>query len=575
MTDLQASQETQPPIIPPQILLYVALFGFVIALAVAFTEPTFTIVGAAGLGVGVMSLLGWAILNPTALREFLTGRALRYGGASVFVTVLVLTALVMLYIAIRSLGLQVDLTETQSFSLTTESAQAIEVLGADPNLPEIKLMAFYGNTSAGRRDRDTVLFDQYVSASNGKISYEFINPERAPEIAQQYEVTRDGQIAVVRLGEDGVPDLENRENVAILSQDALTNAVLRVASTGDFRAYFLSVDGGLTLDRTDTTLTAGLVSIRDQLVDRYKWTVEQIGVLDILGGEIDLQDAAADGVVLLIPGGTEPLNDEALAVITDFLDAGGDALIFADAGLSEDGVSLATADNFTAYLNENYGASFSRDIMLDPTQTLRGSPLSIFTRTADETHPITASLTGLNVGFIFNIAHPLNLAEAAPENVTVTPVVSSGSNAYLKPMADVIADNQAQAETDPTGVFPLAVAAENAETGSRVLLVGSTSVLLDRYAQFADVANLSLLFNGIVWATRFDEFFTGIQQVQRPVLAQDSPINATSAQLSTINFLTVIVLPFGVLLLGLFVWWTGRERAQDDPALPGSAQPEG
>lgn len=565
MTDTNLDpQETHDPIIPPQILLYVALFGFAVALAVAFTQPTFTIVGAGGLGIAVMSLLGYAILNPQSLRAFLTGRALRYGGTSLFVTILVLTALVMLYIAIRGRGWQTDITETQTFSLTEVSEGAIQALGADPNLPQVKLVAFYGNTSAGRRDRDTVLFDQYVNASNGKVSYEFINPEREPLISQQYEVTRDGQIAVVRLNEDGSPDLENKENIAVLSQDALTNAILRVASTGDFRAYFLGVEGGMELNRTENNLNTGLTGIRDELVDRFKWTVEQITVVDILSGTVDLQDAVADGIVLLVPGGTEPLNDEALAVVTDYLDAGGDALIFADAGITEDGISLATSDNFTAYLNENYGASFSRDIVLDPTQTLRGSPLSIFTDSMDTTHTVTARMAEGDISFVFNIAHPLNLTETAPENVTVTPIISSGPSSYIKSMADVLAENQAQTENDTAGSFPLAVAAENTATGSRVILVGSTSILLDRYSQFLGVGNLTLVFNSVVWATRFDEYFTGIQQVPRPVTEQSQPLNATTAELSTINFVTVIMIPFGILLIGLLVWWAGRERAQDD-----------
>lgn len=569
MTDTNLNpQETQDPIIPPQILLYVALFGFAVALAVAFTQPTFTIVGAGGLGIAVMSLLGYAILNPQSIRDFATGRALRYGGTSLFVTILVLTALVMLYIAIRGRGWQVDITETQTFSLTEVSQGAIEALGADPNLPQIKLVMFYGNTSAGRRDRDTVLFDQYVSASNGKVSYEFINPERDPLSAEQYGVTRDGQIAVVRLDDAGNPDIENQETVAVLSQDALTNAILRVASTGDFRAYFLGVEGGLELDRSETTLTSGLTNLRNELVDRFKWTVEQVSIVDVLSGAIDLQDAVADGIVLMIPGGTEPLDDESLSVITAYLDAGGDALIFADAGVTEDGVSLATSDNFTAYLNENYGASFSRDVVLDSTQTLRGSPLSIFTNTMDETHSVTASMAQNDVSFVFNIAHPLNLADSAPENVTVTPIISSGANSFIKTMTDLLAENQTQADTDPVGSFPLAVAAENTVTGSRVLLVGSTSILLDRYSQFLGVGNLTLVFNGVVWGTRFDEYFQGVQQVPRPVTAQSQPLNATTAQLSTINFITVIAIPFGILLLGLLVWWLGRERGQNEPEAP-------
>lgn len=553
--------QQQDPIIPPQMLLYIAVFGLVVALVVAFTQPTFSVVGVAGLGIALLSLIGWVILNPEGFRDFITGRNLRFGGTSVIVTILVLTALVALYTVIRGRNWRIDVTETDTYSLTEVSQQAVEALGADPSLPSVKLIGFYGNTQSGRRDRDTVLLDQYVAASNGKISYEFVNPERDIELTQQYGISRDGTIAVVRLDADGQPDIDNRETVAVLTQEALTNAILRVASTGDFRAYLLGVEGGIELSRTDTSLNAGFTTIRDELVDRYKWTVEQIGVLDILGNRAKLEDDAANGIVLVIPGGTAPLNEESFELITNYLDAGGDALIFADAGLDDNGLALATADNFTAYLNEHYGASFSRDVVLDPTQTLRGSPLSIYSRTFEAEHPITAAQRGRNIGFVFNIAHPLTVSDTPPDNVTVTPIISSSNAAFTKSVADIVAENTTQADSDPTGPFPLAVAAENTETGSRVLLVGSTSLLLDRYSQFLDVANFDVVFASVVWATRFDEHFTNIEQVPRAQRAQDLPISATSQDLSTINFITVIALPFGILALGLFVWWTGRERA--------------
>jgi hypothetical protein len=38
------------------------------------------------------------------------------------------------------------------------------------------------------------------------------------------------------------------------------------------------------------------------------------------------------------------------------------------------------------------------------------------------------------------------------------------------------------------------------------------------------------------------------------------PIFAQDGELRTINLLTIILLPFGVLGIGLLVWWRGRER---------------
>jgi len=73
------------------------------------------------------------------------------------------------------------------------------------------------------------------------------------------------------------------------------------------------------------------------------------------------------------------------------------------------------------------------------------------------------------------------------------------------------------------------------------------------------VSNLSVAFNAFVWATNFNDFFqrTTIVSDIRP---QDTPIFADAQTLRLINFVTIVLLPFGVLAAGAFVWWNGRER---------------
>src|SRR5690606_37404286 len=122
-----------------------------------------------------------------------------------------------------------------------ESREAIAGIGADPNFGTVNIIAFYGAAQAASRDRDELLFEDYQRTSAGKITYQFVDPDRNPTLAQQYEVTRPGQIAVVPQNADSTPNVENAEVVDFFSQDALTNAILRVSASGDFRAYFLNL----------------------------------------------------------------------------------------------------------------------------------------------------------------------------------------------------------------------------------------------------------------------------------------------------------------------------------------------
>ena len=96
---------------------------------------------------------------------------------------------------------------------------------------------------------------------------------------------------------------------------------------------------------------------------------------------------------------------------------------------------------------------------------------------------------------------------------------------------------------------------------NRFALFGSTSLVQDDYAllQQGSVSNLSVAFNSFVWATNYNDFFqrTTIVSDARP---QDTPIFADAPTLRAINFVTIFLLPFGVLAIGILVWWNSRER---------------
>ncbi|MBZ0301346.1 MAG: GldG family protein, partial [Anaerolineae bacterium] len=239
MAEQHQTPENEQPFIPPYYMLILALVGLLVAVAVLFTQPTFSVVGWGGLGIAALSLVAWVLMAPDQAKGVLTGRIMRFGGTSLIVTVVVLVALIAVYSAVRGLNVRVDLTERDTYSLTVESENAIVALGADPTVPPIKLTAFYDASGAGQRDRDALLFEDYVQKSNGKISYEFVDMDRNPLLADQMGISGSGQIFVARVNEDGTQDTENGEMVNFVSQDSLTNTILRVAAAGDFRAYFV------------------------------------------------------------------------------------------------------------------------------------------------------------------------------------------------------------------------------------------------------------------------------------------------------------------------------------------------
>lgn len=550
------NSEQQEPFIPPQYLLIVSAVGFVAAIVVALTQPEFGVVGYGALAFGILALLMWVLLAPQQARSVFTGRTARFGGTSVLVTVLVLVVLVGIYAAVRNANLSYDLTQSDQFSLTDESKNAIALIGADPTSPQIHLIAFYGPAQAGLRDRATLLFEDYKKTSNGKIDYEFVDPDREPQTASLYKITSAGQIAVVKKDPTtGELDSANAETAASYTQQTLTNAILRASASGVFNAYFLQVADGES---------ANMSIVKQLLTQGYDWTVQDVNLLDLTSPDstIKLDDPNVTGQVLIIDGGSGALADDELKFIQDYVARGGDLIIYAGSMFNDKMTSLATADNLNAWLEQDFGLRFNKDVVIDKVQAYN-TPLNPGATDLDRTSFITTN--GIPTGqaaLVFEVPNSITVSDTLPANVTVTALARSTAGAYGKTNLQEILDNNIdKSDGDLSGPLVLAASAENSQTGARIVLFGSTSIGSDNYAGFQQLDNLGIAFNSMIWTTDFNNFMSQVT-VNQQTRPQDTPIFADQQTLRYINFVTIVLLPFGVLFIGVLVWWANRERAR-------------
>jgi hypothetical protein len=249
-------------------------------------------------------------------------------------------------------------------------------------------------------------------------------------------------------------------------------------------------------------------------------------------------------------------------VLLDYVDKGGSLIIMAGTNLNDKKQSLATGDNLNAWLTQNFGLSFDKDVVIDKNQNFQ-SPLIPGAIDLDASSFITTNgIPRGQAALVFEVPNSITISATEPANVTTTPLVRSASTSYAKTDLQAVLDNKIdKADGDKDGPLVLAASAENTQTHARVILFGSTSLGSDTYAQFQQIDNLSVAFNSLIWATNFNNYFTQItvQQQQRP---QDQPIFADGQSLRNINFFTIVVLPFGALLIGILVWWNNRERAR-------------
>lgn len=563
-------------ILKPQYLLVLALLGLALIVVGTF-QPRFGIMGYTGFAVMGLSIIAWAVIAPEQLKAAMTGRTARYGGTALVVTVVLIIAMIAVYVLVRGLNMTFDMTERDAFSVRPEVRDSLIQIAGNADQPDVRLMTFVSAEDAGFRDRLTLLYEDIQAQTLGKIGYDFIDIDQNPLLAQEYGVTQSRVIAVTPLDVEGnpIPDLANiinRIDEATL-QNEIVERVTSVNLQGNFNAYFLIEPGALQLDATDGT---GMTVLSDQL--RF------LGYQPIQGAtaafrnpdnNINFNDAALDGEVMVIPGGSLPLADDDLAFVTDYLDNGGSMVMMA--GVNTDGTAtLASDPAMTDYLLENYGIAFNPDLLVDFDNAFEQNPLEILTTNLNTEHFIAQM--GVNpdfrAQFLFSYASSIQLAESAPENVTITPLITTGESAYAVPAEEIV--NLIQTQTLPrpedglyTGVLPVAVVAENTETGSRIVLLGSSSVMADIYTN-ADVAgayslnNIELSLRSIIWASDFSEKVSQLSLPEQVVRPSERPLLATSEQISTANVILVLLLPFGIMALGAFVVFLNRERVDGD-----------
>lgn len=558
------------PFFPPIVLFAISAIGFFVALAVFLTQTEFNIVGWAGLLVGIIAFIFWMVMNPKAVMDFVRGRGAVLGGTAIIVSIVLVVAAVLIYMVVDAQNWTLDYTQGNVLTIADNTRDVLETLASDPTTGNVHFVAFVNQEAIAGQERMELLFAQFEDVTNGKISYEFVDPDREPNIAQQYgENVRNGQVAVVAYDADGNLILDDVELLTNPDQYALTNMTIEVLAAGDFRAIFVNVPEGSDPNDNSPQGTGSSTWVT-YLRDVLGWTVEIISPLE-LTTQAGLGEMVADGDVLIIAGGIDALPDEAITTIAEYVNNGGNLVLLAGSNLAPE-PTLAAADNMTAFLQETYGVSVRNDVVVDDEEHFSLQGLQLIAENYNS-HSITGPAVESDLFTFFSIGQSIEVAATAPDGVVVTTLVTTTENAYAKEGLDINAlfaqENVtleqaqalfAQAESDISGVLPLAVAVDNTANGSRLVVFGSDAMIWNAVDGSQGEANPFLMQGAIFWTTRFDEFAAALAFVQPVEEVPPDEVLLTATDVDYIRFVTVILIPFGSLLVGVAVWWIRRER---------------
>jgi len=207
-------------------------------------------------------------------------------------------------------------------------------------------------------------------------------------------------------------------------------------------------------------------------------------------------------------------------------------------------------DPLTNYLAETWGIILGNDLVVD--QSSNQPTFAVGSQWGS--HAITQQLTGYVV--ILPTARSVTL-EIAPSGVSQSTLVSTSTRAWAETNLEALQGDNPQAAPDQNadilGPVPLAAAAENFDTKSRIVVFGDADFATDNF--FVAYANGDFFINSVDWAVGQENLInlTPKDTTQRFMAPPQS------ATMNLILLGTVVVLP-GLALVGGIVAFVQRRR---------------
>ena len=507
------------------------------------------------------------------LRESVTGRRTQYATNTFVYTGLTLAVIVLLNFMGARNEYRYDASEQSIFSIAPQTALLLEGLAND-----IHVLAFFRENEGQAAEN---LLDTYTAGSD-RFSYEMVDPDQRPEMAQQHEVTQYGTLVVV-YG-------DNSTRVDDLSEEVLTNALVRITGAETKRIYFVTGHGEPDITARETP--DGLGQLAASLEN------EGAEVVPLLLATIP--DVPADASLLVVASPQRPFLENEIGSLGRYLDRGGRAWFLLEPQRSDELVPLLA----------ERGIVVGNNVVIDVVvQLLAGPSAGVEPVVSDYGfHPITEQF---NQNTVFRIVRSIEPAEELPDGITASTLASTSSNSWAESNVDLVFETgEVDPEGDVEGPVSIAVATtlgpsilnwtmpaietapstnegpggaeiqdetestniasdinesesqEITEAGAnataptdlegRIVVVGDADWLNN--SRLTVMYNEDLALNMVGWLTGGNESTISI----RPRARRASRITLTDTQGWGVFYATVLLLPELVLLSGLMIWWRRR-----------------
>ena len=501
--------------------LVLALLALIAAISLYIVQRQWNLYLQISLGLFVVGLAIYLILDPGSLRRGLKGRQVRHGSNAIVLVIAVTGILITVNYFVFGNSKRWDLTEDKANTLAPETLATIQQLPA-PVLAE----AFF--TPRINSETTKSLLEQYKYESKGNFDYKFIDPEADPLAAQTAKITRDGTVVLEMAG--------RMEPVTFVTEKEMTGALVRLISNEQRTIYFLTGHGEHGIDTQNT----GAYTVAKQVLESKNYKILPLNLLAT-------NSIPDDADVIVIAGSRQPLSEREVEQLDQYLTDGGSLIVMSEPIQVTDFGDKA--DPLAEYLENFWNIKLGNDIVVD----LSSQQPFVAVANSYANHPITEKLSGLVTYY-----------------PTVRSVTISGDTQGTNPAELVFTSEQAWAETskeelekqqinptegeDMIGTVPLVVADEKVDAGARLVIFGDSEFATDE--NFVQYGNGDLFINSVDWASQQENLInlTPKESIQRVLVP---PQKYT---LGMILFISVFLLPGIVVVSGGVVWYQRRKQ---------------
>ena len=450
-----------------------------------------------------------------------------------------------------------DLTAAQQYSLSDQTRRVVDSLEQP-----VRVLVFTREAEFPRyRDR----FDEYEYLSS-QVEVEYIDVDQDPVQARQYAVDVYGTI---------VFEYEGRtERTTSSTEQDLTNALITVVEGEERIVYFVQGHGESDPqgDQRD-----GYRAVTDAL-GRDNFRVETVVLAQVT-------EVPADATVIVIAGPDTDLLPGEADLLRAYLGGGGKLLILLDP--PETGED-PPKPNLQAIAAE-WGIEIGTDVVVDASGVgqLLGTDASVPVAAVYPPHAITENFNLLTA---FPLARSIRPVEGGANGRTADAIVQTSERSWAEAdleelrtgevaldetagdrpgpvtIAAVVSQTVERPETTETGSGEDADAADETsganDTGDAG---GDAPPLQARLAVFGDSdfasnaavgiqGNRDLMLNTVNWLAQQENLIA-----IRPREPEDRRITLTADQQQRIFWLSLLMVPGGIMALGFITWWNRRD----------------